>query len=52
MSSINGSGKQPATSPRISQREKDGAWVIAVHGDFDAGSSPALAETVGTAART
>ncbi|MEU2778917.1 STAS domain-containing protein [Streptomyces sp. NPDC007162] len=60
MSSANGNGQQPpdpalshaASLPRLSQREQDGVWVIAVHGDFDADSSPALAKALDAAART
>ncbi|MCG7202294.1 STAS domain-containing protein [Streptomyces arenae] len=50
MSSIDGGSEQPAPQPRISQREKDGAWVISAHGDFDIASSPVLAEALRQAA--
>ncbi|MFE5031858.1 STAS domain-containing protein [Streptomyces sp. NPDC056683] len=34
----------------MTQHEQDGAWVIAVHGAFDANSSPFLAEALEKAA--
>ncbi|MFD5539920.1 STAS domain-containing protein [Streptomyces sp. NPDC127079] len=59
MSSANGGESRPdpttphaASVPHLTQREQAGAWVVAVHGAFDANSAPLLASALQNAATT
>ncbi|MFF4307166.1 STAS domain-containing protein [Streptomyces sp. NPDC001601] len=59
MSSANGGESRPepttshaASLPHLTQHEQEGAWVVAVHGAFDANSAPALAAALQDAATT
>ncbi|WP_133914327.1 STAS domain-containing protein [Streptomyces sp. NBC_00582] len=60
MSSASGADSGPpdpttphaADLPRLTQQELRGAWVVALHGAFDANSAPLLTEALQTGART
>ncbi|MFF4113571.1 STAS domain-containing protein [Streptomyces sp. NPDC001714] len=59
MSSANGGDNRPdpttshaASPPRLTQHEQQGAWVVAVHGAFDANSTSLLAAALQDAATT
>jgi anti-anti-sigma factor len=59
MSSANGGASRPdpttshaASLPHLTQYEREGAWVVAVHGAFDLDSGPVLASALQDAATT